>query len=62
MVFIPIENPQNNAPFGARGMSEHPRISIEPVIANAIYDAVGADLFEIPMTRERVWNAIQKVK
>ncbi|MCS7131214.1 MAG: xanthine dehydrogenase family protein molybdopterin-binding subunit [Hadesarchaea archaeon] len=61
-VFIPIENPQRNAPFGARGIGEHPRISVEPAIANAIYDAVGVDLFEIPMTRERVWRALQKVK
>lgn len=61
-MFIPIENPQRNAPFGARGVGEHPRISVEPAIANAIHDAVGVDLFEIPMTRERVWRALQKVK
>ena len=61
-IFIPIENPQRNAPFGARGVGEHTRISVEPAIANAIHDAVGVDLFEIPMTRERVWKALQGVK
>ncbi|MEM2901498.1 MAG: xanthine dehydrogenase family protein molybdopterin-binding subunit [Candidatus Bathyarchaeia archaeon] len=61
-IFIPIENPQLNAPYGARGVGEHVRISIEPAIANAIYDATGVDLFEIPMTREKVWKALQKVK
>jgi CO/xanthine dehydrogenase Mo-binding subunit len=60
--FIPIENPQRNAPYGARGIGEHVRISIEPAIANAIYDAAGVDLFEIPMTREKVWKALQKVR
>ncbi|MDI6820130.1 MAG: xanthine dehydrogenase family protein molybdopterin-binding subunit [Candidatus Hodarchaeaceae archaeon] len=60
LVFIPIENPQRNAPHGVRGIGEHPRISIEPAIANAIYDAIGVDLFEIPMTREKVWRALQK--
>lgn len=59
-VFIPIENPQKNAPRGARGIGEHPRISIEPAIANAIYDAVGIDMFEIPMNRERIWRALRK--
>ena len=60
MVFIPIENPQRNAPHGVRGVGEHPRISVEPAIANAIHDAAGIDLFEIPMNRERVWRALRK--
>jgi len=59
-LFIPIENPQHNAPYGARGIGEHPRISVEPAIANAIHDATGVDLFEIPMNRERVWRALKK--
>jgi len=59
-VFIPIENPQQNAPYGARGIGEHTRISIEPAIANAIHDATGVDLFEIPMSRERVWRALKQ--
>ncbi len=59
-VFIPIENPQRNAPYGVRGIGEHPRISIEPAIANAIYDAAGVDLYEIPMNRERVWRALKQ--
>jgi len=59
-VFIPIENPQHNAPYGVRGIGEHPRISIEPAIANAIHNATGVDLFEIPMSRERVWRALKQ--
>jgi len=59
-LFIPIENPQHNAPYGARGIGEHPRISVEPAIANAIHDATGVDLFEIPMSRERVWRALKQ--
>lgn len=59
-VFIPIENPQRNAPYGVRGVGEHVRISIEPAIANAIYDAAEIDLFEIPMNRERVWRALKQ--
>lgn len=59
-VFIPIENPQHNAPYGLRGIGEHVRISVEPAIANAIYDATGVDFFEIPMNRERVWRALKQ--
>jgi CO/xanthine dehydrogenase Mo-binding subunit len=61
--FVPIliENPQRNAPHGARGIGEHTTISIAPAVANALYNAVGVDIFNLPMSREKVWMAMQKV-
>jgi CO/xanthine dehydrogenase Mo-binding subunit len=55
--FVPIliENPQRNAPYGARGIGEHPTISVAPAVANAIYNATGVDFFDLPMSREKVW-------
>ncbi|MEM3514735.1 MAG: molybdopterin cofactor-binding domain-containing protein, partial [Candidatus Hadarchaeum sp.] len=60
--FVPImiENPQSNGPYGARGIGEHPTISLQPAIANAIYNATGVDIYELPMTKEKVWKALKK--
>ncbi len=44
-----IETPDETGPFGARCIAEHPAISIPPAILNAIQDATGVDLFEIPV-------------
>jgi len=60
--FVPIiiENPQRNAPYGARGIGEHPTISVAAAVANAIYNATGVGIFDLPMSREKVWRAVQK--
>ena len=41
---IAVETPQLDGPFGARGVGEHPMISVAPAMANAIHDATGAEL------------------
>lgn len=48
------ENPQENAPFGARGIGELAMISVAPAIANAIYDAVGINLYDLPLSRDNL--------
>ncbi|MFH1821532.1 MAG: xanthine dehydrogenase family protein molybdopterin-binding subunit [Methanobacteriota archaeon] len=60
--FVPImiENPQRNAPYGARGIAEHTTVSLQPAVANAVYDAAGVDIYDLPMTREKVWKALRK--
>ncbi|NOY07735.1 MAG: xanthine dehydrogenase family protein molybdopterin-binding subunit [Spirochaetes bacterium] len=57
-----IENPQMDGPFGARGVAEHPMISVPSVIGNAIYDALGIDYFRIPLTSERIYLGIKSGK
>lgn len=54
MVSILIENPEYDGPFGARGVAEHPMISVPSVIGNALYDALGIDFYELPLTPENV--------
>ena len=39
-----VEEPQDDGPFGARGIGEHPTVPTIGVLANAIYDAVGIRL------------------
>jgi len=55
-----IENPGAVGPFGARGVGEHPVIGPAPAILNAIYDAVGIDFYEIPITPDVMKKALQE--
>ncbi len=57
-----IENPGVVGPFGARGIGEHPVTGPAPVILNAIYDAVGVDFFEIPITPDVMKKALEERK
>jgi len=49
-----VETPGEIGPFGARGIGEVPIVGVAPAILNAIYDAIGVDFYEIPITRERI--------
>jgi CO/xanthine dehydrogenase Mo-binding subunit len=62
MEIIPIliENPQPDGPFGARGIGEHPMISVPSVIGNALYDALGINFYKLPLSPENVALAIKK--
>jgi len=54
-----VEVPAPDGPFGAKGVGEPPVIAVAASIANAIADAVGVRLRELPMTPERVWAAMR---
>jgi CO/xanthine dehydrogenase Mo-binding subunit len=56
-IFI-VEVPQDDGPWGARGVGEHPMVPSVPAIANAIYDAVGIRLDGPPFTSERLYLAM----
>jgi putative selenate reductase molybdopterin-binding subunit len=43
-------------PLGAKSMSEAPYNPVAPALANAIRDALGVRLCELPMSRDRVWR------
>jgi CO/xanthine dehydrogenase Mo-binding subunit len=54
-----VENVQSNGPFGAKGVGEVGTFGVSPAIANAIEDAVGVRLSELPLTPEAVLRAIR---
>jgi CO/xanthine dehydrogenase Mo-binding subunit len=56
----PVETYEKIGPFGAKGLGEIGIIPIGSVVANAIYDAVGARLFTLPATPERVYRALKE--
>lgn len=55
-----VEVPQDDGPFGARGVGEHPMVPSIAAIANAIYDAVGVRLEGPPFTAEKLFHAIKE--
>jgi CO/xanthine dehydrogenase Mo-binding subunit len=54
-----LEVPSPDGPFGARGVGEPPVIPVAAAIANAIHDATGVRVTDLPMTAERLWQALQ---
>jgi hypothetical protein len=48
-----------NAPFGGKEAGQGPLLPVPPVIANAIYDAVGVRIDEVPITPDKVLKAIR---
>jgi carbon-monoxide dehydrogenase large subunit len=55
---IIVEVAQPDGPFGARGVGEHTMIGAAPVIANAVYNALGVRIKSMPITQEKVAMAI----
>ncbi len=50
---------QHNGPFGAKGLGESGTFGVSPAIANAIHDAIGLRLTELPLKPEAVLRAIR---
>ncbi len=57
---IIVERPNPSGPYGAKGVGETALIPVAPAIANAIEDAVGVRIKELPITPERVLAALQR--
>ena len=55
-----LENPSEDGPFGAKAIGEMANNAQPPAIANAIFDAVGVWVTEMPATPERVLTAIEE--
>lgn len=55
-----IEIPDAKGPFGAKGIGEHPILGPGPAIANAVADAAGVPIIEIPITPERLFHAMNR--
>lgn len=54
-ILVPTYEP--TGPFGAKSVSEIPTDGPAPVIANAIYDAIGIRFRDLPITPEKIWRA-----
>ncbi|MGE5303342.1 MAG: xanthine dehydrogenase family protein molybdopterin-binding subunit [Alphaproteobacteria bacterium] len=57
---IAIEIPHRNGPFGAKGIGESALIPVAPAIANAVYDAVGVRIKDLPIKAEKIYLALEE--
>ena len=54
-----IEDPDPNGPYGAKEVGQGPLLPIPPAVANAVYDAIGVRIREIPLHPEKVLFALK---
>jgi CO/xanthine dehydrogenase Mo-binding subunit len=54
-----VEDPDPNCPFGAKEVGQGPLLPVMPAVANAIYDAVGVRIDELPITPDKVLKALE---
>lgn len=54
-----IEDADPNGPFGAKEVGQGPLLPVMPAVANAVYDAVGVRIDEVPITPEKVLMALR---
>ena len=57
-----VEDPDPRGPFGAKEVGQGPLLPIMPAVANAVYDAVGVRIDEVPITPEKVMKALAEKK
>jgi carbon-monoxide dehydrogenase large subunit len=60
LVTVLVESPGGNGPYGAKTIGEQPLPPVAPAIANAVYDAVGVRIQDLPITSEKVLAALKK--
>ena len=55
-----VESPTGPTPFGGKQIAENPNVPTAAAIANAIADACGVRLFELPLTAEKIYWALNQ--
>ncbi len=58
---ILVEDPDPNGPFGGKEAGQGPLLPVMPAVANAVFDAVGVRVDEIPVSAPKVLKALQRL-
>lgn len=58
---IMIESKGGAGPFGAKGVGEPSCVPIAPALSNAVCDAIGVRIFDLPLTPEKILRALKKI-
>jgi putative selenate reductase molybdopterin-binding subunit len=61
MQVIFVETYEPSHPFGVKAVAEIPLDGVAPAVGNAVYDAVGVQILDIPLTPEKVWRALREL-
>ena len=59
---IPVEDSEESGPFGAKGLGEPVSVAGTPAITNAIFDAIGVQIFDLPASPMRILKALKNNK
>ena len=59
LVNIIFEDGNGQGPYGAKGLGESGILPVPAAIANAVYQAVGVRITDLPLTSEKVWRALK---
>ncbi len=57
-----LETPNEEGPWSAKPMAEHPIVAVAPTILNALRDATGVEFTALPVTPERILEALKTRK
>jgi 4-hydroxybenzoyl-CoA reductase subunit alpha len=60
VVTLLVEHPDPRGPFGAKEVGQGPLLPVMPALANAVYDAVGVRIDEVPITPEKMVKGLAK--
>ncbi len=60
MDVIFVETYEPSHPFGVKAVAEIPLDGVAPAVGNAVYDAIGVQIRDIPLTPEKVWRALYR--
>jgi CO/xanthine dehydrogenase Mo-binding subunit len=62
MTTILVEDTENTGPFGAKSAGEVPTNGMAPAVSNAVYDAIGVRIRSLPITPEKILQALDEVE
>lgn len=60
LVTVLVQDPVGPAPFHGKSIGEHSISPVAPAIANAVFDAVGVRITELPITAEKVYFGLKR--
>ncbi|MFL5666032.1 MAG: hypothetical protein ACJ8BW_32495, partial [Ktedonobacteraceae bacterium] len=61
MTTILVEDTEYTGPFGAKSAGEVPTNGMAPAIANAVHDALGVRMRSLPITPEKILQALDEL-
>ena len=61
LTIVSVGEEAGTGPFGAKAVGEFGNLGVAPAIGNAVAEAVGVRLQELPLTSEKVWTALHGV-
>lgn len=59
-ILVPTYEP--SGPYGAKAVAEIPMDGVGPAVANAVFDAVGVRVRDLPILPEKVWKGLKELK